>query len=273
MASKAYRKAFGEVLGKGLVEYNERHRVLWIPKYIERNEPGNPNVLKSWWRIFSLLPDCDLKAKCYQAIKAFAEAKSKAFAKAFMEAFPKDYPKESGNMALSPSLSPSLSLSLSESLALTEKAAPARDQDQKDFEMFWEAYGKKVGKKETQRQWKAKIKAGVLPPVSDLIVAVSRYCKSEPDAKFRLDPERWIKHERWNDEPEKATIRETPQQRERREQIEAADRRVKEAEEKEIQDGNRIMRVEGRATFHGGISEDEDDGLPTLPLGKTSGRD
>lgn len=142
MASEAFRKAFQEVLAKGFVEYDEIHRVLWIPKYIEKNPPGNPNVLKSWARIYSTLPDCELKAKCYLEVKAFSEGSARAkpeawteaftgafgappkgFAKGFAEGLPKALPKESGNMALS--LSSSYSGEGGEN-------APACDQDLKD---------------------------------------------------------------------------------------------------------------------------------------------
>jgi len=51
---------------------------------------------------------------------------------------------------------------------------------------------------------------------------------------------------------------ETPQQRQRREQIEAADRRIREAEEREKNNGDGTMCVEGRTTIHGRISQDGD---------------
>ena len=51
---------------------------------------------------------------------------------------------------------------------------------------------------------------------------------------------------------------ETPQQRQRREQIEAADRRIREAEEREKNNGDGTLCVEGRTTIHGRISQDGD---------------
>lgn len=193
MTSKAYRKAFGEVLSKALVEYNDMHRVIWIPKYIDRNEPGNPNVLKSWGRVFAVLPDCDLKGKCYHAIKAFAEGKSEAFAKAFGEAFPKAYAKESGNMALSPS--PSITPSPSIAKAPTNKS----DQSQKDFDAFWSEYPRKVGKAKAKAAWdKAENKPAIDVVLQSLIT--QRGTDQWMDEQFIPHPASWINGERWADE-------------------------------------------------------------------------
>lgn len=67
--------------------------------------------------------------------------------------------------------------------------------------------------------------------------------------------------------------RETPQQRERREQLEGAARRVREAEEEERENGNEALRTKGRTTFHRGVSKDEDDGRASQPVDKPPGRD
>ena len=52
---------------------------------------------------------------------------------------------------------------------------------------------------------------------------------------------------------------ETPQQRERREQLEQARQRVKDAEERENNNGNGILHIQGRATVHGRIPQDGDE--------------
>jgi predicted phage replisome organizer len=64
------------------------------------------------------------------------------------------------------------------------------------FEKFWIAYDKKVGRKAAMAQW-SKIK----PSDYDAIMEhVPRYVRAQPDKKFRVDPERYLKHCKWTDE-------------------------------------------------------------------------
>jgi len=74
-----------------------------------------------------------------------------------------------------------------------------------DFEKFWKAYPKKAGKASAYRYWK---KARDLPDIEKILEAVSARKSAEQYAKdYTLfypewpDPERWIKYERWNDDP------------------------------------------------------------------------
>lgn len=66
------------------------------------------------------------------------------------------------------------------------------------FDLFWNAYNKKVGKPNTLKQW-AKIK-----PDEELVkIIVSKALAdsdAKPDNKFRKDPERWLKGQHWLDE-------------------------------------------------------------------------
>ena len=64
------------------------------------------------------------------------------------------------------------------------------------FDEFWEAYGKKVGKKNCQKMYdkiseqeREKIKAHV-----------PQYVASKPEKKYRKDPQTYLKGECWNDE-------------------------------------------------------------------------
>ena len=64
------------------------------------------------------------------------------------------------------------------------------------FESFWNKYGKKQGKKNAIAQW------GKLTKAEQILCEknCSVYVKRCPEAKFRLDPERYIKYKRFNDE-------------------------------------------------------------------------
>jgi hypothetical protein len=81
--SKAFREAFRE----GLLEYDDRACLLWAPNFLRHNKPESPNVVRSWLWIPSTLPDCQLKVKVFQSVKAFTEGLGEAFAKALPEAF------------------------------------------------------------------------------------------------------------------------------------------------------------------------------------------
>jgi uncharacterized protein YdaU (DUF1376 family) len=66
------------------------------------------------------------------------------------------------------------------------------------FNLFWDAYDKKVGKPNAIKEWK-KIK-----PDDALIKVIVNQAKKDklakPDNKYRKDPERWLKGGHWQDE-------------------------------------------------------------------------
>jgi len=82
-----YRKAMNEAIKNGFVEYDQKSLLVRIPHFLDYNRPNNPNVLKSWGRVFNGLPSGELKFQHYQQLKDFAEGLPKAFSKAFKEAF------------------------------------------------------------------------------------------------------------------------------------------------------------------------------------------
>ena len=94
---KGFREGFAEGLPEGLGERSGKQfleadwdaGVVWIEGALKHNEPQNPNVLKSWKKHFDMVPECDLKDKAFERLKAFAKAKGKAFEEAFRKAFGK----------------------------------------------------------------------------------------------------------------------------------------------------------------------------------------
>jgi hypothetical protein len=67
------------------------------------------------------------------------------------------------------------------------------------FDEFWRAYPKHVAKKQARAQWATAIKRAD-PQV--LIDAAARYAiEKPPGSPYTLDPHRWLRDERWNDEP------------------------------------------------------------------------
>lgn len=93
--------------------------------------------------------------------------------------------------------------------ALTKKenASRKKDKDKKDrspstnnflssFNIFWSMYDKKVNMKKCLDIWKK-----INPNLYDTIYKHTKaYVSSTPDKSWRKDPERYLKHECWNNE-------------------------------------------------------------------------
>jgi uncharacterized protein YdaU (DUF1376 family) len=66
------------------------------------------------------------------------------------------------------------------------------------FDLFWDAYDKKVGKPNSIKAWsKIVFKDDLLQKIVEKAKADR---KAKPDNKFRKDPERWLKGQHWLDE-------------------------------------------------------------------------
>lgn len=93
---EAFDEAFREAFQQGMVEADFQARVMWVPNAIRHNKPESPNVVRSWAAEFDLIPECDLKWKAFEALKASIHALGEAYGKAFDETFPKPSVKASG---------------------------------------------------------------------------------------------------------------------------------------------------------------------------------
>lgn len=68
------------------------------------------------------------------------------------------------------------------------------------FDEFWRAYPKHRGRKESHAQWVRAIKD---TDPQTIIDGAARYAiEKPPGSPYTLDPVRWLRGERWNDEPE-----------------------------------------------------------------------
>ena len=90
-----FEEAFQEAFREGMVEADFKARVVWVPNAIRHNKPESPNVVKSWAAEFDLIPECPLKWKALEALKASIHALGESFAKAFDETFGKPSGKPS----------------------------------------------------------------------------------------------------------------------------------------------------------------------------------
>jgi len=86
----------------------------------------------------------------------------------------------------------------------TDSRPPKRREEKRsntytsEFELFWKAYSKSVGKSVAFREWNK------LNPDSELIKLITEKAKAQtiaiPEPKYRKDAERWIRDRRWEDE-------------------------------------------------------------------------
>jgi hypothetical protein len=79
---------------------------------------------------------------------------------------------------------------------LTNRNEPSTRDD--EFETWWQAYPRKVGKAGARREWRAL--AARLPPLDDLLDRTRRYADSLNDIAYCVYPAKWLADERWTDD-------------------------------------------------------------------------
>ena len=94
---EAFAKAFAEVFREGLIEFDAKTRIWFIPNAIRHNMPASPNVVRSWQSHWLLLPECDLRERIYDRLLSALTEVSEHYGKAFEEACGKPSPKPSPN--------------------------------------------------------------------------------------------------------------------------------------------------------------------------------
>lgn len=74
------------------------------------------------------------------------------------------------------------------------------------FDEFWAAYPRRIGKAPAKGKFKDALKKASF---KEIMAGVHRYAAAtaETEAKFIIYPERWLKKQRWLDEPDKAAPR------------------------------------------------------------------
>lgn len=224
---KAFREAFREGFQEGLYEADFRARVLFIPNAIKYNRPQSPNVIKSWSVHWDEIPECELKNKSYQVLKAFAEGLGKGFQEAFAKALPKPSRKALPNQEqeqeqehkeqqqrdivhsgfdlnlVGPGHNPNFQSANQKLIANVHSLRPTERSVTvicEGFERFWNVYPRKENKKKALGLWRNK----KLDSLTDAIVAdvQHRISKHEQwkNPKFIPHATTYLNGERWNDE-------------------------------------------------------------------------
>ena len=89
-----FRKAWGEVSGKGLAKASWRAGFVWLPKALKHNPPESPNHVLGWRSSWEDLPECQLKNEAYLLIKSQVEPLGEAYRKALGKGLPQPSPSE-----------------------------------------------------------------------------------------------------------------------------------------------------------------------------------
>lgn len=94
-SERGLKKALNEILREGLARRDSKTGLFWLPKGIVHNEPGSPNVIKSWKASWAELPECSLRDEAEAFMMSWCRKKGEPWAKAFAEATGKPFGKPS----------------------------------------------------------------------------------------------------------------------------------------------------------------------------------
>lgn len=91
---KGFRKAFQEVLEKGMAKCAEKDGLIWLPNFMRHNAPESPNVLRSWAGALEDCPECPMKNEIFESVEAFVEGLPQSFREAFADTFRRPSPNQ-----------------------------------------------------------------------------------------------------------------------------------------------------------------------------------
>ncbi len=80
--------------------------------------------------------------------------------------------------------------------AFVTDASPTVEVVPPQFEEFWDAYDKKVGKPKAMKLW-AKLSGR---DKAECLAYIPKYKAAQPDKKYRKNPETFLRNQSWNDE-------------------------------------------------------------------------
>jgi hypothetical protein len=94
---ETFLKGFKKVCEIFNWRYDEKYRVLYIPKWWKYNKPENPNVLKNCLQDLHEIPNSPLKEEFKSNLDYLPETFHETFSETFAEGLPKPSPKRMGD--------------------------------------------------------------------------------------------------------------------------------------------------------------------------------
>lgn len=159
---EGFRKAFDEVLGEGMAKADLEAGIIWLPKGIDHNPPGNPNVVTSWRHTWNDLPESPLQDIVHKGLTEYLSKMSPKFLKAFEKACPKDYRNQDQEQDQDQDQEQDI-------------CPPAAGPDQPPvdlfspndtenlFSHFWEKFPRKANKKKARKAYEDRLHEGINP--------------------------------------------------------------------------------------------------------------
>lgn len=78
-------EALAELVRAGLVTYDQRARLLWVPSHVHRYPPDSSKNVRAWGSAWAELRDCPTKRDAYLALRSWCELRGESFLEAFLE--------------------------------------------------------------------------------------------------------------------------------------------------------------------------------------------
>jgi hypothetical protein len=199
-----------EIERKKMAHFDWEAGLVWCPAAFQYNKPQSPNVVRSWGKVFDLLPECPLKGEVWKAIQQYCndldesseDPSKRSYSKAFDEAFPEDFSEVS-----------MFTVPVTDSEKPSTKKKTRRKKDLKagdygstpDFIRFWDTYPNRKGKMTAHRAWLKALKEKRMPPIDDLLSHVERRSYTDPqwtkdDGQFIPMASTFLNQSRWEDE-------------------------------------------------------------------------
>jgi len=189
-----FAEAFEKVVKRFRFGWDEKARVLYLPRWWKYNTPENPNVLKAYLSDLHEVPQSPLISLFSKNLAYLKPTFHESFAEGLAKAIPKEPPHTETETELETEQETETEL---ETSPLPPKG---KSMSLNGFDTFWSLYPKKKAKAKAREAWKR-----VLPVKHGEIYAkVAEYVASEEwqreGGKWIPWPEKFLKEERWEDE-------------------------------------------------------------------------
>lgn len=87
-------KAFQEIFAKGMVKYDEKAPLVWLPNFIKYNQPESPNVIKGWGNALNYIPESSLKNLIVEHLTMCVSNCTESFREAFKGVLLNTFPNQ-----------------------------------------------------------------------------------------------------------------------------------------------------------------------------------